>query len=97
MDQNTRRFDQEPDQPTSHLYEEEGAGPPAGQVCVKCGGSLILAKVGMDNQNGLLAVKRSDVWIGVISGGISRVQAQVCMECGFTEFYTIEPVALLDK
>src|SRR4051812_28198078 len=97
MDGSTRRFDQEEDVPTQRLGAEPPPRTAAPNTCPKCGGAVIELQAGMDNQNGHLAVKRLDVWIGVLSGGVSQVHAHMCGDCGYTELYALNPENVLPK
>lgn len=110
MDPHTRRFedDDQPqagdaaiyraegtgDQPTARLSPEEAAR--AAQVCARCGGALIQAIVGMDVRNGKVVVKRPGTWFGILSGGVSQIDAFSCANCGYTEFFATLPQALHD-
>ena len=110
MDPNTRRFDDDDqqqageatiyraagagDQPTARLSPEDAAS--AAHVCSRCGGALIQAIIGMDVRNGKVVVKRPGTWFGILSGGVSQIDAFSCANCGYTEFFAVTPQALRD-
>jgi predicted nucleic-acid-binding Zn-ribbon protein len=110
MDPNTRRFEDDApqdagdaafsfaagsgDQPTVRLSPGDAAS--AAQGCARCGGALIPAIIGMDVRNGKVVVKRPGTWFGILSGGVSQIDAFACTECGYTEFFATTPQALGD-
>src|SRR5262245_45808129 len=110
MDQHTRRFDDDDpqhadeaasdfaagagDQPTARLSPAEAAS--AAPVCARCGGALIPAILGMDVSNGKVVVKRPGTWFGLLSGGVSQLDVFACADCGYTEFFAVQPQALRD-
>ena len=62
--------------------------------CVKCGGKVNPVTAGMENRNGQVVVKRPGTFIGIMSGGVSRLRMDSCTECGYTDCYASNPAVL---
>ena len=61
-------------------------------LCVKCGGSVVKARVNHNEGNVVLRPLK----VKFLYPRFSRLIAQTCTNCGYTEFYAEDPKSVLN-